>query len=322
MFIFFLSMLKKRFMMPFFVLLLLSGCGQSLSAQNQQKTPVLLHSGSTTPTPTPGPSPLGTSVAFDLGGWLHVQSAGGFKCNYITNGGNPTPGTLVLPTVQPTYDQGTLQSVINYITAANKSRAFVLDTVPYPEFSANSDAFRLAAVTVAPMGCGETLHVTNIGNAPVQISQVSVQLTADTQTNHQHYNLIGLCSLVSSLCFPRGGGEAAFLASFDLHSGKTNTKVPATCWGYAAPACSPQALSLKPGEVAKVVLSYSASDNLSFSLKPTFTLDWPGTGKQTIYPVPQLQATFAFASTSQFSCYALQGQKFIAVPVDFAHYCF
>src|SRR5204863_3278234 len=117
-------------------------------------------------------------------------------------------------------------------------------TVPYPAFSANPDAFQLGPVDPTSTACGEVLQITNIGNAPVQISQVTVQLIADTQTNHEHYNLIDLCSLNSSICFPLGGGEAAYLASFDLHSGKTNTKFPATCWGYAAPDCSPQALSL------------------------------------------------------------------------------
>src|SRR5437762_5932229 len=120
----FLNVLKRRFLIPFLALLLLSGCGQPSSAQHLQKTPVAMHSGSITP--TPGPSPLGTSVAFNLGGWIHVQSAGGFTCSFATNGGDITPGTLVLPTVQPTYDQGTLQSVKSYVTAANQSKAFLL----------------------------------------------------------------------------------------------------------------------------------------------------------------------------------------------------
>src|SRR5205807_360370 len=116
-----------------------------------------------------------------------------FKCAEKT-----ISGTLVLPTVQPTYDQGTLQSVKSYVTAANQSKAFLLGTVPYPAFSANPDAFQLVPVDPTSTACGEVLQITNIGNAPVQISQVTVQLIADTQTNHEHYNLIDLCSLNSS----------------------------------------------------------------------------------------------------------------------------
>jgi len=318
MYISFLSMFKKRFMLPLLVLMLLSGCGQLSSAQTPQNTPVSMHSGSITP--SSGPAPVGTSVAFDLGGWIHVQSAGGFICS-VRSG--LTPGTLVLPTVQSTYDQGTLLSVENYVTAAYNqvTRASRPDTAPYPAFSANPDAFQLVAVNVASQGCWEVLQITNIGNAPVQISQISMQFTADTRINNQHYNLIDACSLNSSVCSPGGGGVGVYQAQFDLHSEKANTIMPATCWGYGSYSCSPQALSLKAGEIATVYLEYfsHSSNSLSFSLMPSFTLDWPG--KQTTYPVPQLQETFAFASDSQFSCYALQGQQFINVPVDATHWC-
>ena len=325
-----LSMLRKQSLLFLLALLLLSGCGQSPSSspssstQTPQKTPTTTHSGSTTS--AQGPAPLGTGVAFDLGGWLHIQSAGGFACGFATNGGQITPGILVLPSVLPSYDQGTLQSVKNYLTAANQSNALSLDTVPYPAFSVNTSAFQLAAVDDISNGnipsgvCGETLHITNIGNAPVQISQVSTRLIADTQSNNQHYNLVALCSIApSSFCFPRGGGEAGYLAGFNLGAGKANSTIPSITWGSAGRSGSPQTLILKPGEVAKVYLSYSTTSNLSFSLIPTFTLDWPG--KQQTFAAPQLQASFAFAMPSQFSCYALQGQQFMQVPVDYTHYC-
>ncbi len=328
MFIHFVFRLRKQRMLLLLALLLLSGCGQTSSlpssTQIPQKTPTSAHAGSATP--TSGSASLGKGVAFDLGGWLHIQSAGGFFCNFITNGAPITPGILVLPKVLPSYDQGTLQSVENYLAAANQSNANLLDTIPYAAFSINTSDFQLAPVGIIRNGitpgsyCGETLHITNIGNAPVQISQVSARLVADTQTNTQHYNLVALCSIASdSICFPHGGGEAGYLADFNLGAGKTNTTIPSITWGSAGRSGLPQTLILKPGEVAKVYLSYNTTSNLSFSLTPTFTLDWPG--KQQTYAAPQLQATFAFAAMSQFSCYALQGQQFIQVPVDAAHWC-
>ena len=326
----FLSMLRKQSVLFLLTLLLLSGCGQSPSSspssstQTPQKTPTAVHSGSTTS--AQGPAPLGKGVAFDLGGWLHIQSAGGFFCNFITNGAPITPGILVLPRVLPSYDQGTLQSVENYLAASNQSNANLLDTIPYAAFSVNTSDFQLAPVNIITNGttpggyCGETLHITNIGNAPVQISQVSARLVADTQTNNQHYNLVALCSIASdSICTTRGGGEAGYLAGFNLGAGKANTTIPSITWGSAGRSGTAQPLILTPGEVAKVYLSYSTTSNLSFSLMPTFTLDWPG--KQQTFAAPQLQASFAFAALSQFSCYALQGQQFIQVPVDAAHYC-
>lgn len=330
MFVYFLFTSRKLSMVFLLALLLLSGCGQSPSSSTQtpQKTLASTHSSGTTLAATPSPAPLGTGVAFDLGGWLHIQSAGGFSCGFATNGVPITPGILVLPKVLPSYDQGTLQSVQNYLNAASRSDALLVDTVPYPIFPVSSNAFQLAAVDVVSNSnmsgaCGETLHITNIGNAPVQISQVSARLVLDTQTNNQHYNLVALCSIASnSICFPHGGGEAGYLADFNLGAGKANTTIPTTSWGLAtrsAPSSSSQTLSLKPGEVAKVYISYSTTSNLSFSLMPTFTLDWPG--KQQIFAAPQLQASFAFAQASQFSCYALQGQQFVQVPVDYEHYC-
>jgi hypothetical protein len=152
----------------------------------------------------------------------------------------------------------------------------------------------------------------------VQISQVSVQLTADTRINTQHYNLIDACSVLSlspGCAGQIGGGEDGYLAEFDLHPGKMNTVIPATSFkGIQECGCPARGLTLQPGQVAKVTISYLASDNLIFSVRPSFILDWPG--NQAIFVAPQLQATFAFASDSHFSCYTLQDQKFVGVPLD------
>ena len=265
---------------------------------------------------------------------MHVQSVSGFACSY-SNLDPLTPGTLVLPTVQPTYDQGTLQSVENYLTAVSTGgdRNTVTerrDTVPYPAFSANPDAFQLVPVTGTGIGngapgdsCDEIVHITNIGNAPIHIAQVSAQFTTDTHANTQHYNLIDVCSFVppisvqSQACLPLGGGgEGGYLAFLDLHPGKASTTIPARSWENQAP-------TLQPGDVVQVIIFYKALDNRAFSASiiPTFTLAWPGTGKQTTYPAPQLQETLAFASASQFSCYALQGQHFSEVPQGVQHWC-
>lgn len=326
MFSHFSSTSKGQLLVLFLILVLLSGCGQSSSSQTTQKTLISSYSGKITPTSIPDPSPLGTSVSFDLGGWLHIQSALGFTCRFTSNGRPFTPGTLVLPTVQPTYDQGTLQSVENYIMRAYQVNHSRIDTIPYPPFSVNPNTFQLAPVSSATRGdCGETLQVTNIGNAPVQISQVSIQFATDTHVSTQHYNLVDLCSLNSSLCFIAGGGQGGYTANFDLDSsGKANTIMPAITWGSATrDSSSNQVPSLKPGEVIKIYLAYlGKSSNLSFSFVPMFTLDWPGTGKQAIYPASQLQSAFTFASASQFSCYTLQGQQFTEVSLaDTHHYC-
>jgi hypothetical protein len=402
MFIHFFSLLKKRGVVPFIALLLLSGYGQPFSsAQNQQNTlaltpvptktsfpsptpiptknpssaltpvptksssaltpvptksssaltpfPTKISSPAPTPIPTksssaltpvptkissPAPTsipsasestPLGKSVAFDLDGWLHVQSETGFTCDFSTNGSLSVPGTLVLPMAQPTYDQGAIQSMKNYLTAFSQVTSGQLGTVPHPAPSVNPSIFQLVPVNIAKLGCNEILQVTNIGNTPVQISQISVQFTADTQVNNHHYNLIDACSLIPSIyCLgsPMGSYEPVYEARFDLHPGKANTIMPATCLGYSTAECLQQALMLHPGEAAEIYLTYfsNTSDNLSFSLMPSFTLEW--SGKQVAYPAPQLQEYFSFANISQFSCYTLKGQKFTEVSLgNDQYYC-
>jgi hypothetical protein len=323
MFTYFLSISKTRFTIFLLILLLLSGCGQSLVSQTRNITPTSIP---TFPISSATPTPLGTSLAFDLGKWLHVQSRPGFTCSFYKNTGdtrgNLTPGTLVLPTVQPTYDQGILQQVKQYVTNSLLAINYGKDNdAPYPAFFQNTNAFQLLAVSGVDIGdsyCDEVLDVTNIGNAPVQISQISAQLTANTQTNNQHYNLVDACSLLSLPCYYQLAGiESQYGADFDLHSGKTNMIIPAALGSGRSQV---QAITLKPGEVIKLVLFYRTPDSLLFSLIPSFTLDLPG--KQIVYPAPQLQETFAFASASQFSCYALQGQHFTQVSLeDHQHWC-
>ncbi len=311
MFIRLLPFLKSRFMTLFFALLLLNGCDPTSYSQNIQKSSNSISATNTFSSPEQ-PS-IGTSIAFDLGGSIHVQSGSGFTCRAETPH-NP-PGLLTFSTTQSTYDQGTLQPVQNYVTSLLANGGDVdgaaghRDTVPYPAFPANLSGFQLAAVSDTNHNCNEILHITNIKNTPIQIKPASVTLTADAQTNNLHYHLIEGCSLVGLIpgCSGQyGGGEGEYGAGFALHPGKTHTTIPAN---------TINALTLQPGEVAKVILSYytSPSSNFSFSLIPSFSIGLLG-GQATTYPVPQLQETFAFALRSQFSCYDLQGQQFVEVP--------
>lgn len=326
-------------MLLFLALLLLGGCGsQSSPTQRPQNTrmstPILAVSGSGSTTSES--SSLGTSIDFDLGEWLHIYSDGGFTCSIPSPSRTPvtlTPGALVLkhmPQGDETYDVGRLQPLENYLSSVQQAfngidiRNLItgnLDGRPYPTFPVNSDTFQLVPVSVADYfprsgTCSEVLHITNIGNAPVKISDVSVQLTADTLVNHQRYNLIDICSVppFTPGCAPgpSGGGEGIYLADFALHQGKATDVIPAASWGKLMNGPGPQPpLTLQKGEVAKVIISYRSQDSLSFSLLPSFTLDWPG--RQVTYPAPQLQETIAFGSASQFSCYRLKNQHFIKI---------
>lgn len=321
MFTSFLSPAKKCFLLSFSVLFLLSGCGHP-SAGQQHSVPIGCQNGSTTN--NSGPAPLGSSVAFELGGCIRIQSESGFTC-----GAGPLtpPGLLVLPTVRSTYDQGTLQSVQNYVGDLYKNPGDYMrgsdlphhrDTVPYPPFSADPQAFQLMPVSVlSPVrqeSCDEFLQFRNISSMLLQITLASVILTADSQRNTQHYNLIEGCSLLSLVpgCEGSiGGGAGQYTIDFTLQSGKKNQSIPP-----GSPYnLEPNTFALQPGEVAEVILSYDSMppNNFSFSLMPSLLIGQPG--KQPIsYIVSQLQETFAFALRSQISCYGLQGQSFVEVP--------
>lgn len=279
----FLSPAKKYFLLSFAVLLFLSGCGGHAPSarpylQKPSPSPVACH-GSTSAS-TSRSAPLGTSVAFDLGGCIHIQSESGFTCDA---GAFTPPGLLVLPTVRPTYDQGTIQSVQNYLSGLYKNPGDGMtgtlphhrDTVPYPPFSADPQAFQLLPVG----GCDEFLQISNISSTLLQITLASVILTADSQVNTQHYNLVEGCSLLSlapgcegSL----GGGGGIYTVSFDLQPGKENQVIPAAATGNQLT----NSFVLQAGEVAEVILSYDslAPINFSFSLVPSLLVGQHGEG--------------------------------------------
>jgi hypothetical protein len=324
----FFKVQKRQAIVFFLSLLLISGCGQYLSSKPLQKQPNSVNLGNVTPTiPVSKPAPLGTRVAFDLGGWIHIQSESGFTCDA---GAMTPPGPLVLPTVRPTYDQGTLQSLQNYLSLLYKNPGDTSDphsdlphhrnTVPYPPFSANPGAFQLVPVS-ANGDCDEFMQITNLRKTSIQITLASVTLTADSQRNTQHYNLVEGCSLLSLApgCEGSiGGGGGIYNIKFDLHPGKKNTIIPASTIGNL----NNNTFMLQQGEVAEVILTYNSSslNNFSFSLMPSFTIGLPG-GQPTTYLAPQLQETFAFARRSQFSCYSLQGQQFIKVSKSSGAWC-
>jgi hypothetical protein len=215
----FFKIQKRQAIVLFLSLLLISGCGQPLSSQPLQKQPNIVPLGKATLSVSK-PASLGTGVGFDLDGWVRIQSESGFTCSA---GAMTPPGLLVLPTVRPRYDQGTLQSVQNYVSLLYKNPGDVSDpsstlphhrnTVPYPPFSADPSAFQLVPVSSVNTNCDEFVQITNLKNIPIQITPASITLTADSRRNTQHYNLIEGCSLLSLApgCQGQIGGGGGFI---------------------------------------------------------------------------------------------------------------
>ncbi len=76
-------------------------------------------------------------------------------------------------------------------------------------------------------GCGATLNVTNTGNTPIQIPEISIQVKASPQPNTYHYRLIDACSFLTPEevsnggCLPTGsaGGGPCNLSSVSFQLG-------------------------------------------------------------------------------------------------------
>lgn len=313
--------LKGRFFMPLLVLLLLCSCSSPIVSAPQPIPSIF------TATPVSKRPPLGTSFDFNLAGGLHIHSDG-FTCTIPLSPDVVLPGALVLTKLYPTYDQGTLQSLENYLSASQQAYYSNIAAVDasYPPFSANPQMFQLLSVGTSIGGCSESVHITNTGKAPIHISQISLQLTADTQIDQQKYKLINICSFPVPTCKtppPHGGGEAIYIASFGLNPGKAYATSSAILMCYNLDECTTPVPVIQPGDVTEVDIKYGPSQlspspqytdsNVTFSVEPSFTLSGPGK-QPTVASAPQLEETFTLAS--QFSCYSLQGQQFIQISFD------
>ncbi len=170
-------------------------------------------------------------------------------------------------------------------------------------------------------GCGATLNVTNTGNTPIQIPEISIQVKASPQPNTYHYRLIDACSFLTPEevsnggCLPTGsaGGGPCNLSSvsFQLGSREKNQLLSAQ---LSAPVCG--TLTIAPATQVPLILAFPEAVNKPFSLiysiLPILTIN-AGQGDQKV-PLTQLASTLAFANANQFSCYQLHGTTFALLP--------
>ena len=139
---------------------------------------------------------------------------------------------------------------------------------------------------------------------------------AASQSNNYSYRLLNICSLLTtqsntqSCPPPRGGGGSGYYYQFQLKPGSVNTQIP----GQQTDA-SGQPISVGPtlnaGGVSFLNFSFVSSgtpNNFVYSVRPKLTLDV--VGEQRSIELSHLDSTLAFANTSQFSCYTLQGDTF------------
>lgn len=238
---------------------------------------------------------------FDIPDVLHIQ--GDFGC---TPQPNAVGSALVLSANRFTYDSHEIQQMSAYLD--NPSQIPLPDTLQFV-----SGGFLTPSSLDDFAGCGGIWELTNLGNTTIQISNMVLRLTADSQPNLQQYNLINVCSIGSSQkrnthnpyhCIPSGGTINGAVYSFLLRPGKGNTEFQPT-------PPSSKVVSIDPGK-AMILLMHVESPvpdgSQIYSVIPVLTVNT--IGRQITYELQQLVGILTFAKDSQFSCYQLQGDTF------------
>ena len=156
--------------------------------------------------------------------------------------------------------------------------------------------------------CGISLGLTNTSQNSIQITNVGVQLAGDTQQNNYHYRLIDICTITQACRFGAGPGDCSqYFATIKLGTGPINTVFSAIPARHDS-SCGE--LTLNPGEEKTLYVYIYSAQNLIYSIVPQLVLT-TASGPNTL-TLTALTSTLAFANGSQFTCYALHGDTFVA----------
>ena len=317
------------------LLVLLAGCGTQGQTAGPAPTPSMSDtptatSMSNTPTamsstPTSAPSVLLTpnknGISIDQSG-LHIDASDGIQCplGAVNNGPPANPGpfvaklwgnNLVLATDRLTYDANELQQIKDYVNQMGNPTASAPDTLQWvlggPTDTSHS-VYTDGQVRGYIYDCGVSLGLTNTSQNTIQISNVGFQLAGDTQQNNYNYHLVDICTLNFGCQAGGGPGDCSqYFATVKLGTGPVNTVFSAVPVGHDS-SCGE--LTLNPGDEKTLYVYLYSAQNLIYSVVPQLVLT-TASGPNTL-TLTDLTSTLAFANGSQFTCYALQGDTFVA----------
>ncbi len=304
------------------LIVLLTSCGTQNQAINSSNTTL---TSSTTPTSSTSTlsdnlSPNKTGVSVDRDN-LHIDASDGIQCpsGAITQGQPDNPGplvnavganNLVLATDRLTYDANELQQMRDYLNTFRSGSAQIPHTLRWV-LGGPTDTGRILNIDGKASGyiydCGFKLELTNTGQDSIQISSVGAQLTADTQQNTYQYRLIDQCTLTQCQFGAGPSSCSQYFATIKLGTGSINTVFSATPSGRDT-SCGE--FTLNPGDAKSLYVYIYSSQNLIYSVVPQLVLS-TSSGPNTL-TLTDLTSTLAFANGSQFTCYGLQGDTFVA----------
>jgi hypothetical protein len=161
------------------------------------------------------------------------------------------------------------------------------------------------------------MAITNRGQVPVQITQIRMKLTTNSQPNNHYYHLVNACFFYRSNgeeCEGRGEGQGYQLYTYSFRSAHKDAV-------FQGEASNSQPV-LQPKDSLLVKLVFQPKDTssyLTYSIMPEFVLNTPNTQAQ-VFDLPQLTGTVSFAGVDHFFCYQLRGNTFIplapSVPIN------
>src|SRR6266568_62320 len=270
---------------------------------------------------------------------LHIQLQEGIGYSTLDSFGKLV---LANPTSHQIYDNGRIQQIKDYL---EKYRSVARDSQNLTVHSLNSfdptvnvrwradnlllpslgnppaDLRWAPSAGVIPSGSYVfDFQITNTRQNVIEMSKVRLSLIGDPQPNVAKYPLIDACTFLSSAgwsdisgsCAPgsaAGGGSCSvFGATFDLSNGKNNSVLLAQPYPSLNANDCPN-IVLDPGASTELYFVVSSSHNFIYNVVPEFMLQTAG--GPTILSLPELADTLTFTNSNQYSCYGLQGQKFV-----------
>jgi len=224
------------------------------------------------------------------------------------------PGALVLTTNRLQYDTGEIQQMVNYLEAVfhnnpqNQVPPNTLQLIP-GSILQDVPAWTMRKGNV---GCSGTLEITNISQNPIQLSNIIVQLAADSQQNTYQYRLIDVCSLPSDVpkqpptCPVWSQGTASETPyDFHLNAGKSGTVFQRQLRDQ-----TDIGITIQPGDIFIAHLNFtsaSKSGNFIYSVVPKLIVSV--SGEQRTIALTDLKSMLAFIDPHQLSCYQLQENR-------------
>jgi hypothetical protein len=318
------------------LLVLLAGCGNTAITNQQgvaQPTGTSVNSTPVNSTPVGEPSPPQSLLAPNPSGVYQLNDpvtnspllqidanyAGPITCTVDYDVGT----NVVLATNRLTYDTGEIQLMANALgtngTAVKEPLPSTLQTVSGDTAGLNIPSWgdlNHGFANAQSGGCSSAWAITNLGNDPIQITQIQVRFARDSQANNYHYRLIDVCSLPGVPDPSAGGCEHTQGAGAEDHTYIFHMKPGSQDTSPIQGEITNQ-FFLDSGATAKVAVIFLPADSSSYqiySIIPEVVVDDTANGSTFTLSVPQLTSTISFIPPGNLSCYQLHGNTF--TPID------